>query len=54
MKYCSRHNIGVMVCLVLREKVAGKFYWVSERWLIAKGYEWKQLVLPGFDKIMGV
>jgi hypothetical protein len=50
MKYCSRHDIRVL--LVVSLLASGL---VSERILsMTTTFEWKQLVLPGFDTIMGV
>jgi len=56
MKYCSRHNIGVITCLILQMPWDGfkELRKHTEQWFLDKGYEWKQLVLPGFDQIMGV
>lgn len=49
MKYCSRHNMWVMLAVSLLSIGT-----IEEESLLALGYQWKQLVLPGFDKIMGV
>jgi len=48
-KYCSRHDIIVMLAYSLIH--AG----LTESSLLSTGsFSWKQLVLPGFDTIMGV
>lgn len=45
-QYCSRHDGGVLLAMVL-------VLFIAEKDLLKKSYAWKQLVLPGFDSIMG-
>jgi hypothetical protein len=52
MKYCSRHNMRVMLAASLLTGYL--FHFAIEDWLIAHDFSWKQLVLPEFDLIMGV
>lgn len=44
MKICSRHSIGVMLAMMIGDKVSRSCFRL----------EYKQLVLPGFDVLMGV
>lgn len=46
-KICSMHNAGVFAAMVV-------CLFASEATMISSGYQWKQLVLPNFDHIMGV
>lgn len=46
---CSMNNAQMLYGIFLLKRG-----YASERTLLALGYEWKQLVLPGFNKVMGI
>lgn len=54
MLYCSRHNKWVLAIASLNSFARSIGKQIDEKNLLAHDYHWKQLVLPGFDAIMGV